>query len=133
MIVEPNGIKCSCGNYGCLEEYVSVRGIKRIAKKLKLKENNIIKIQKMAKSGNKKAKKVYEIAGTYLGIGLSNITKILDPKLIVIGGGISNSGNILLKPAIKEMKKRTFFNICPVKIVKLKDNAGAIGAASLFL
>ncbi len=124
--------KCSCGNKGCLEEYVSVRGIKRTAKRLGIDEN-ILEIQEMAKSGNKKARKVYEITGKYLGIGLSNIIKVLDPDLILIGGGISNSGNFLLKPAIKEMQKRTFFKTCPVKIVKLKDNAGAIGAACLFL
>ena len=124
--------KCSCGNKGCLEEYVSVRGIKRTAKKLGINKD-ILEIQKMAKSGNKKARKVYKITGKYLGMGLSNIVKILDPDLILIGGGVSNSGNFLLKPAIKEMKKRTFFKTCPVKIVKLKDNAGAIGAACLFL
>lgn len=124
--------KCVCGNKGCLEEYVSVRGIKRTAKKLGINKN-ILEIQEMAKSGNRKARKVYKITGKYLGIGLSNIVKILDPDLILIGGGVSNSGNFLLKPAIKEMKKRVFFETCPVKIVKLKDNAGAIGAACLFL
>lgn len=69
----------------------------------------------------------------YLGIGLSNIVKIIDPELIVIGGGFSNLGGAILKPAIKEMEKRTFLKTCPVKIVKLGDNAGAIGAACLFL
>jgi len=124
--------KCSCGNTGCLEEYVSVRGIKRTAKKLGI-DKDILEIQEMAKSGNQKARKVYKIAGKYLGIGLSNIVKVLDPDLILIGGGISNSGDFLLKPTIEEMKKRVFFETCPVKIVKLKDNAGAIGAACLFL
>jgi len=112
--------------------YVSVRGIKRIIRRIGINKN-ILEIYKMAKSGNKKVEKVYEIAGKYLGIGLSNIVKTLDPDLIVIGGGVSNSGNFLLKPAIKEMQKRTFFKTCPVKIVKLKNNAGAIGAACLFL
>jgi len=124
--------ECSCGNKGCLEEYVSVRGIKRAAKRLGINKD-ILEIQGMAKLGNKKARKAYEISGKYLGIALSNIVKILDPDLILIGGGISNSGNFLLKPAIKEMKKRVFFETCPVKIVKLKDNAGAVGAACLFL
>lgn len=131
--IESKGFKCSCGNYGCLSEYVAVRGLHRIAKKLKIKEDNVIKIQELAKRGNKKAKKVYEIAGNYLGIGLSNIVKILDPEVIVIGGGISNSGNILLKPAYKEMQKRTFFRTCKIARVKLGDNSGAIGAAALFI
>jgi glucokinase len=133
ITIEVNGIKCNCGSYGCLEEYVSVRGIKRIAKALKLKEKNIIKIQEAAKKGDKKAQEVYKTAGKYLGIGLSNIVKVLDPELILIGGGISKSGDLLLKPAIEEMKKRTFFKTRDVKTVKLGDDSGAVGAASLFL
>ena len=125
------GIKCNCGNKGCLEEYVSVRGIQRIAGNLRIKEKNIIRIQEMARKGNKKAMQVYEITGKYLGIGLSNIVKILHPEIIVIGGGISKSGSLLLKPAIREMKKRIFFKPGKVKTIKLKDNSGAIGAASL--
>jgi len=132
ITLDIKGIKGSCGNYGCLEEYISSRGIKRIARNLGL-EKNIIDIYHMAKAGNKKAKKVYEEAGKYLGIGLSNIVKILDPDLIVIAGGISNAGNLILKPAIKEMKKRSFFKTPEVKIAKVGEDAGAIGAASLFL
>ncbi len=132
ITVDINGYKCKCGARGCLEEYVSVKGIKRIAKKLGISKN-ILEIYKMAKLENKKAEKVYEIAGTYLGIGLSTISKLLDPDLIVIGGGISNAGDLILKPSIKEMKKRTLFKTAPIKIVKLKDNSGAIGSACLFL
>ncbi len=116
ITIDLNGYKCKCGARGCLEEYVSARGIDRILK-----------------SENKKAKKAYKIAGTYLGVGLAAISKILDPDLILIGGGISNAGDLILKPAVKEMEKRSFFKTCPVKIVKLKENAGAIGAACLFL
>ncbi|MBU2635019.1 ROK family protein [Patescibacteria group bacterium] len=116
ITIDFNGYKCKCGARGCLEEYVSARGIDRIVK-----------------SGNKKTRKVYEIAGTYLGVGLAIIAKLLDPDLILIGGGISSVEDFILKPAVKEMKKRTFFKACPVNTVKLKDNAGAIGAACLFL
>jgi len=133
IIIEKNGLKCNCGGKGCLEEYVSVRGIKRAAKKLGLKEKNVIKIQEIAKKGKKKAKNVYENVGRNLGIGLSNIVNVLDPELIVIGGGISNAGDILLKPAVKELNKRTFFNPGKLKKVKLKSNSGAIGAGCLWL
>tara|TARA_Y100000034_G_scaffold109178_1_gene140172 strand:- start:3860 stop:4732 length:873 start_codon:yes stop_codon:yes gene_type:complete len=132
ITIEPQGIKCNCGNYGCLEEYISGRGIERIAKKLDLNKN-VYEIYKLAKKGDKKALKVYEIVGKYLGIGISNIIMVLDPDLIVMGGGISNSGNILLNPTIKEVKKRVFFKPCPIKLIKLEGDAGAIGAASLFL
>lgn len=128
-----SAFKCHCGNKGCLETYVSVRGIQKIAENWGLREKEVIKIQQMARNKNKTAKKVYETSGKYLGIGLSNIVKMLDPELIVIGGGISKSGKLILKPAINEMKRRTFFNVSNVKLVKLGDNSGAIGAASLFL
>jgi len=131
MIIKSGGRKCSCGAEGCLEEYVSVRAIKKIARKLKLGDN-LVEISKKAREGNKRARKVYEIAGKYFGIGLANISKILDPELICIGGGISNAGSIFLEPAIKELKKQTFFKVCPVKKVKFWDYSGAVGAALLF-
>jgi len=130
--IEPKGIKCSCGNHGCLEEYVSARGIIRIAKKLGLKEKNTIKLQELAEKGNKKAQKTFKIAGQYLGIGLSNIIKAFDPDIIVIGGGISNTGDLLLNPAKQEAKKRLCFKPCKIKTTKLKEDAGAIGATHLF-
>jgi glucokinase len=131
MIIQQNGLKCNCGNKGCLEEYISARAIVRTAKKLKLKETNVIKIQQLAKKGNKKSIRVYEIIGKYLAIGLSNIIKILDPDIILIGGGVSNSKDLLLKPALKELKKYTNSNT-KIKIISLGEDSGAIGAASLF-
>lgn len=71
--------------------------------------------------------------GKKVGITLTNITKILDPELIVIGGGLSNLGKKILVPAKKEMKKHFSIKIPEIKVVKLKDDAGAIGAGSLFL
>lgn len=132
-VIESQGLKCSCGNNGCLEEYISTRGIQRIAKELGIHENDLAEIEKLANQGNIKAKKVFEISGVYLGIGLSNIVKTLDPDIIVISGGISNAGNLIMGPAIREMKKRTFFNTPPVVISNLKDNIVNIGAASQFL
>ncbi len=96
MIVSEK-LKCSCGNYGCLEKYVLA---------------------------NRK------LMGKRLGVGISNVIKILDPELILIGGGLSNLGDKLLKPAIAEARKRNL-KLPPIKRVKLKDNAGAIGAACL--
>ena len=76
------------------------RGI--ITKPLK---KDIYEINKLARKGNKKAKKAYAIAREYLGMGNSGIIKRLDPEIIIIGGGVSHSGNLLLKPALKEVKK----------------------------
>jgi glucokinase len=130
--VEKEGLACSCGSYGCLEEYVSKRGIERIGKSLGI-NGNVFEIFNLAKKGDKKAIEVFETAGKYLGIAFSDVVKVVDPDLILVGGGISNAGDLLLKPAINEMKKRTYFECCPVKKTTSDKYEGAIGAGSLFL
>lgn len=136
ITIDLNGPKCHCGNYGCFEEFVSARGIVRIAKKYGFKGKDLEprNLQIKAKKGNKKAKAVYNEAGKYLGIGLANIVNIFAPEMIVVSGGISNAGNLLLKPALAEMKKRAFkCSQKGVKIVisKLQEDAGLLGAAAL--
>jgi len=133
MTIQQNGLKCRCGNYGCLEEYISVRGIQRIARKLKI-ITEPKKIEEMARKGNKKAIRVYVEAGKYLGVGLSNIANVLAPDLIVLAGGLSKAGNLLLLPAIKEMRKRALKQASSkVKVEKsiLGDNTGLFGASLL--
>jgi glucokinase len=130
ITVERDGRSCVCGNRGCLEEYVSKKGILKSAEELKL-NYNIFEIKKKALEGDKKALEVVEKSGRYLGIGLSNIIKIIDPELIILGGGISNFGELLLNPARKEAKKRTLFDICKIKRTKLGKFSGALGAGSL--
>lgn len=133
MVINFNGPRCNCGNHGCLEEFVSVRGIKRIGKKYGLTiEPRELQIR--ARQRNKNAKAIYQEAGKYLGIGLSNIVNIFNPDMIVISGGISNAGNLILKPAMKEMQKRAFkYSQKDVKIVisKFKEDAGLLGASYL--
>jgi len=130
ITIDSNGRECVCGNKGCLEEYISKKGILRNAKEIKLK-GDIFEIKRKIQERNKKALKMIKKSGKYLGIGLSDIIKILDPEMILIGGGISNFGEKLLNPAREEAKKRTLFNICPIKRIKLGKFSGAIGAGSL--
>lgn len=131
LTIDMNGYKCHCGNKGCLEEYVSVRGFDKIAKKHGMNKN-IIEIENMARKGSKKAREIYKELGYYLGIGLSDIVKMLDPEIIVIGGGISHASDFFMPEAIKEMSKRMIFKPCKVVASTLENN-GAIGAACLFL
>jgi len=134
MKIEKDGWQCSCGEKGCLEAYVSGKGIMRIAKGVGCNGATPVEIEKMAKKGDKKAIKVYEIAGEYLGIGLANIVNILNPKIIVIGGGIANAGELIFKSAREVMRKNVFSHLAKrTKIIraKLGRDAGAIGAALL--
>lgn len=134
MVIKKDGWKCSCGNKGCLEAYVSARGIIRIAKEIGCRGATPTEIMRLAKKDNKKALKVYQITGEYLGVGLANLVNILNPDIIIIGGGIANVGELLFNPARKVMRKNILSPLAKnTKVVraKLGEDAGAIGAALL--
>jgi len=128
MTIKFDGQKCSCGNWGCLEEYCSMKFFKR--KKVLPRE-----LEERIKKGEKTALKIFEEYGENLGIGLSNIINILDPEIIVIGGGISRASNFFLPATKKEIKKRVISPLSKkcvkIRITKLGDFSGAIGAALL--
>lgn len=132
--IEDNGRKCTCGSKGCLEAYISERGIRETAKEVFGRKIDTISLFRMAKKDDKKAIKVWKIAGQYLGIGLANIVDELNPDIIVIGGGIAGAGEFLLGPAKEQMKKNILSPLAKnTKVVRagLGDYAGAIGAALL--
>ena len=133
MVINFNGPKCHCGNYGCLEEYVSSRALLRIAKKYfgKITMDEFIK---RFDKGQKKAIMCIEELGRYLGIGLANIANIFNPEIIVLSGGISKFGKPLVNAAIKEMKARAFKVMqknLRIVISKLREDATLIGLANL--
>jgi glucokinase len=128
LTIKFDGLKCSCGNSGCLEAYCSENFFK---KKGILPPEAVEK----AKAGNKFALKIFKDYGKNLGIGLSNIVNLLDPEVIIIGGGISNAHKFFLEETKKETKKRTISLLSKkyvkIKTAKLGELAGAIGAALL--
>ncbi len=135
MTVDLDGSKCGCGNRGCLEVYVSGPAISRRYKKLTGVKKTPIEIEKESYSKNIKsnpALKVIQETGKYLGIGLANVCNILNPEMVVLGGGVAKT-KTLYKPAICEMKKRALPQMrkTPVVQSKLGDKAGLIGAALL--
>lgn len=133
MSINFNGPRCGCGRRGCLEVYTNKNAVLRYAKELGLEQNSY-EIQKKALQGFGKYKVVYKKLGEHLGIGLANIVNALDINLIVIGGGIGDAGNLVIKPAIEVMKKNLLVRRDDVKVEKAKlgNVAGLIGAAELF-
>jgi len=113
---------------GFLEDYCSEKFFKR--KKVFSKT-----LEEKAKEGNKQALKIFQEYGKYLGIGISNIINVLDPEVIVIGGGISKANKFFIQSAKKEIQKRVLSPLSKkfvkIKITQLKDFSGAIGAALL--
>ncbi len=128
-ILFPNGRKCTCGNRGCVEMYISKKGFKIETEKEFGKEITPKQLYEMAKNGNKKAIKVFEKIGSYLGLALTNLVETFDPELIVVGGGIAQAGRFLIKPAMKTLKEKSI--IPPPRIVIGKERSGAYGVAVL--
>jgi len=127
-IIKINGRKCTCGNRGCLEEYISTRALERASKKIFGRVFSAFELRKLAEKGNKNSIKIFRKSGTYLGIGLANICNLLNPEIISLGGGLSKN-KWLVDSAISEMKKNIYFN--EPEIVIGKYESCAIGAANL--
>lgn len=145
----PGGRPCSCGLTGCLEEYVSARGIKQTMNEvLKTcpekdrpsfygKEFEVTDVQTAAKNGNPAALEAFSITGRILGQNLALAVTITSPSHIFLFGGIANAGDLLILPAEKAMNER----LLPIFRGKVKitqsrllgKNAAVIGAAALLL
>jgi len=146
MTIDIHGPMCLCGNTGCLEMLASGTAMAREAirlikagKKSSLADmvnGNIDtitarEIATAAEDGDFVAIAAINWSATNLGVGLVNVVNIFNPEMIIIGGGVSNFGELLLEPARKVVGERAFPYLAQmVKIVraKLGDDAGVIGA-----
>lgn len=138
-------ISCGCGKKGCLEQYASATGIVRLAKERLAKDEDPSLLREgevsakavfdALKEGDAVAEEIVEEFGQYLGHAMANVAVIVDPSVIVIGGGVSKAGEILLKYVEKSFKEREFFANTGTKFVlaTLGNDAGICGAAKLIL
>ncbi len=148
LVIEPEGRKCGCGHRGCLEMYVSAKGIDYTFKEYKQKypENNFLKIIKAKKvdgklldkafdDGEKIVIDIYKYTGHMLGLGLAQIATILSPEAFVFYGGLSNAKHRLLDFAKYSMNDSLLsFQKNKIKILlsELHDGeAGILGASCL--
>lgn len=117
---------------GSLEGLASGSAIIKMAKKSFGKELYATDLAKMARKGNKKARIILEQAGMHLGVGLANVINLYDPELIILAGGVRESGNYILDAAKKEVNRLVKHKHCKVVWSTLED-PGLVGAAALFL
>jgi glucokinase len=147
MTVEPDGPKCACGNTGCLEVLASGRAIAREARRrLGTGEPSLLRdkvkgdlgqvtaevVGEAARRGDALSMEVITRAARYLGIGLANLVQLLNPEMIIIGGGVANLKELLLRPAREEIDRRAFrLPAQTVRLVlsQLGGSAGVVGAA----
>lgn len=122
-IVDVNGPRCRCGNYGCLEAYASEHAIlNRVQKGIRLHratlitewthgEENLLTIDMVfdaAKQGDQLALEILEDSGRFLGIAIGNLINILTPSKVILEGRLFEAGEVLLAPLHQMVKKCTF-------------------------
>lgn len=148
MVISIGGAKCTCGRQGCFEAYASATALIEMTKKA-MKENRKSDMWKIANGrlSNVTGKTAFsskdgtgkEVIRQYLGQlaeGVVNLVNIFQPEVICIGGGVSNAGEKILNPVKNAIKKKSYARFgkkqTEVKIAKLANDAGIIGAAMLW-
>lgn len=139
-------VPCNCGKYGCVEQYCSATGIVRMAKRhlestetpsvlRGVKELTCKDIFDAGKAGDKAALEVLEQFYAYMGEFLGNVCSTVNPEVVVIGGGVSKAGDMLISGITPYFKKYVFHAASEAKftLASLGNDAGAYGAFKLAL
>ena len=149
VIFDLDGVPCSCGNHGCLERYCSATALIRMARDA-VKDHPDSQILRSVNMDSSKieAKTVFDAAREEdplaltvyhhyidcLAQAIGSVVNLIDPEVIVLGGGVSKAGSFLLDPLTREYGKYVLFNdqtLPPLKLAILGSEAGIIGAAML--
>jgi fructokinase len=128
--IDPNGPLCFCGNRGCVETYISGAGAEaRYAEKYGEKRS-FAQIEAAYRAGDQRATEFMNFFFQKFGRSVANLLNVLDPDIVVIGGGVSKVKS-LYQEGIAEVAKQVFSDSLETPIVenKLGDSAGVIGAA----
>ena len=133
IVVEPGGPLCRCGNAGCLEALSSGSAMEREAYHLTKEPVSGAVIMQKAQENIIPFTNIVNQAAYYLGIGLTNIAQIFDPEVIILGGGVSESGDFWLKLIESYYFKHQFwsFSLPDLKLGTFKGKASVMGAAGL--
>ena len=152
MRVVPGGIRCGCGNRGCWEMYASGTALVREARELVVTGTPLAArlgelcggdpamltgptVTRAAVEGDPAALELLSDLGTWIGEGLASVAAILDPGLVVLGGGVSEAGNLLIDPALASFRRqltgRGHRPEARFVLARLGNDAGMIGAADL--
>jgi len=152
LIVDPDGDLCACGNHGCLEAMASGSTLGRLGQEaaaadpggrlaaLAAEAGGLVTgevVFAAATEGDKAALALFERIGHWLGVGIASLVTIFDPDLVVVGGGVAATGELLLAPARASFERyvhaRAHRDLPPVVPTRLGPDAGLVGAATLAL
>lgn len=152
LTVDPNGPRCGCGNDGCLEVFASGTALERIARELVASDAakgaglrsrcggdpealTGQDVTELARAGDEGAVALFAELGTRLGEGLASVCAVVDPALVVIGGGVADAGPLLLDPVTEAFAAHLIgrgHRPSPrVVSAELGNDAGLVGVAAL--
>ncbi|MCF2531244.1 ROK family glucokinase [Yinghuangia soli] len=151
MRVVPDGLPCGCGNYGCWEQYASGNALTRFARERAAGEPHAAEkllafgdgtpegirgphVTQAARLGDPVALAAFTDIGEWLGQGMADLAALLDPSAFVLGGGVSEAGDLLLQPTLAAYQRVLTRGHRPgaeVLVAKLGPEAGLVGAADL--
>ena len=149
IVVDPGGPECGCGNRGCLETKASGTAIERLAKAAVVaKPESALSrsvggdpgivtgpmVAKAARAGDTEAMAILSEVGRWLGIGIGNFINIIDPEVVVVGGGVAASLDLVIGPIVETAQKTAIdprSRDIPIVISQLENSAGLLGAAGL--
>lgn len=147
----PDGLPCGCGRRGCLEQYASGQALVRIAQQGAAKDPTAAVgllelagtpecitgplVTTAARAGDKLAREAFDQVGRWLGSCLADLVQLLDPQLLVLGGGVAEAGELLLAPAREAYRQalamRDRLPAAELRAAQLGNVAGVVGAADL--
>jgi glucokinase len=150
-VVDVDGRRCSCGKRGCLMSWACGMALaERAAERIQAGEDTVLcdmagaargsisgeMVAEAARRGDRVARELIQLTGTYLGVGLSTVVQLLNPEVIVLGGGLTRIGRLLMDPCLQALRE----NVHPVvadsaRIVPshFGEDVGLVGAAALVL
>ncbi|WP_327729013.1 ROK family protein [Streptomyces sp. NBC_00487] len=130
IVVRPGGIPCPCGQHGCLERFASAAAVSQAwAEASGDPEADAADCAKAVESGDPRASAVWQHAVDALADGLVTALTLLDPRTLIIGGGLAEAGDTLFTPLRAAVEHRVTFQKVPSIVpAALGDTAGCLGA-----
>jgi fructokinase len=130
MVIDPRGPLCYTGHRGCVETFISGSGLERRHAEQRAERKSAAEIVAAWRRGEAPATATMDEFLGHFGQALANLIGILDPDIVVLGGGLSNVDELYTR-GVAEVAKRVFSDSLETPIVKhaLGDSAGVIGAA----
>ncbi|MFI7605068.1 ROK family glucokinase [Micromonospora sp. NPDC049366] len=152
MLTVPDGHQCGCGRLGCIEQYASGSALVRFARAAARQEPQRAAallelaggeaeaitgpmVTAAAKGGDPVSAEAFAQVGRWLGTSLADMAQMLDPQVLVVGGGVIDAGDLLMGPArrsyTESLAQRSRLPVAEIRPAQLGNRAGVIGAADL--